>query len=63
MSIDEYANQRDLQLQWQLHAQANAFQPSVTIRCLRPKPIDPKAKLSDKAALLLSVNHLLRAEA
>jgi hypothetical protein len=58
MSADEYANQREQQLQWQLAAQSNAYnytpQPEH-----RPKSIDPKAKLSDKAALLLSVNHLL----
>lgn len=36
--------------------------PNEPIR-FRPKSIDPKAKLSDKAALLLSLNHLLRSAA
>lgn len=36
--------------------------PNPPVR-FRPKPIDPKVKLSDKAALLLSLNHLLRSAA
>lgn len=59
MSADEYANQRQQWLSDMAARQQNAYVP-LPQRPPRPQPIDPKAKLSPKAALLLSINHVLR---